>query len=187
MRAIRKRTITLALGSLALLNGLVYAAYTLPRSLEERAVARTAESLKHELGEEKRLLEALRGKQEAIEANTRDTRTFYKDHVAARKSSLVPILRHIETLAEEQGLRVGSQGFEADPVKGTPLERFKITMPVNGTYRQLVSLVGRLEASSYFLTLDEVRVRGTGDEGRVQLDLVLSCYFAKGAPSRDGT
>ncbi len=178
MRAPR-RLVVGALSALALLNLAVYGAYSLPRSLEERAIATQTAVLKQELVREQQVLAELRERAEAIQANKQDVQRFYQDRVQEREASLVPILRHIEALATEQGLRVGEQKYTQKEVKGTPLERFEINMPVTGTYRKLVQLMARFEESSHFLTLDEVKVRGGGDAGQAQLDLVLSCYFAR--------
>lgn len=181
MRGSRRRLVIVALAALALLNLAVYGAYSLPRSMEERAIATRAAALKRELARERRLLDERRERAGAMQANQQDTRRFYQDRVKDRKASLVPLLRHIEALATEQGLRVGEQRYGREVVKNASLERFEITMPVAGTYRQLVQLVGRLEESPYLLTLDEVKVRGSGESGQAQLDLVLSCYFGKGS------
>lgn len=184
MRAPGRRVVVGALSALALLNLAVYGVYSLPRSMEERAIATRRAVLKQELVREQRVVAELRERAEAIQANKQDVRRFYQDRVEEREASLVSILRHIEALATEQGLRVVDQKYTPKEVKGALVERFEITMPVLGTYRQLVALMGRLEASSYFLTLDEVKVRGGTDAGQAQLDLVLSCYFRKGAGER---
>lgn len=181
MTARRRLVVIGALSVLALLNLAVYGVYSLPRSMEERAIATRTAVLRQELVREQQVVAELRERAEAIQANKQDVRRFYQDRVQEREESLVPILRHIEALATEQGLRVGEQKYTQKEVKGTPLERFEITMPVAGTYRQLVQLMGRFEESSYFLTLDEVKVRGGTDVGQAQLDLVLSCYFGKGS------
>jgi len=180
MRAPGRRVVLRVLLVVGLLNLAVYGVYSLPRSIGERAVATRAAVLKQELVREQQAVAELRERAEAIQANKEDLRRFYRDRVEEREASLVPILRHIEALASEQGLRVGEQRYAQTEVKGARLERFEITMPVTGTYRQLVALMGRLEASSYFLTLDEVKVRGGAEGGQAQLDLVLSCYFSKG-------
>ncbi len=170
-----------ALSGLALVNLGVYGVYSLPRSMEERAIATHTAVLKQELEREQQVVAELMERAEAIKANRRDVLRFYRDRVEEREASLVPILSHIETLATEQGLKVGEQKYTPKEVKNTPLERFEITMPVAGTYRQLVQLMARFEESPYFLTLDEVKVRSGTDAGQAQLDLVLSCYFGKGS------
>ncbi|HLA78202.1 MAG TPA: type 4a pilus biogenesis protein PilO [Vicinamibacteria bacterium] len=177
----RRRLVVGILSALAFVNVAVYGAYSLPRSMEERAIATHTAVLKQELLREQQVVAELKERVEAIEANKKDVRRFYEHRVEEREASLVPILRHIETLATEQGLRVGEQKYTPKDVKSTPLERFEINMPVAGTYRQLVQLMARFEESPYFLTLDEVKVRSGTDAGQAQLDLVLSCYFGKGS------
>jgi hypothetical protein len=88
----------------------------------------------------------------------------------------------VESLAQAQGLKVGSQGFGREEVKGLPLERFKISMPVSGTYDQVTGLVQELERSQFFLTLDEMAARTSGEDGGgVDLNLQFSAYFRVGA------
>jgi Tfp pilus assembly protein PilO len=81
-------------------------------------------------------------------------------------------------MAREGGMKPGSASYDAAEVKGAPLDRFVISMPVSGTYRQLVAFVQRLEQAPYFLTLDEVQLSGAAAQGgRAELRLQLSCYF----------
>jgi Tfp pilus assembly protein PilO len=171
----RRALIVLAVG--AALNGVVYGAYTLPRTLAERRLAERQQMLEVEIQRERLAAQSQQRQAETIRANTEDVRRFYATTVGGRASSLVPVLRSIEGMAREGGMRPGAAGYRAQDVKGAPLDRFVITMPVAGTYRQLVSFVQRLEQSPYFLTLDEVRFSGEGTGSRAELAMVLSCYF----------
>jgi hypothetical protein len=177
------RPLFLGLLVLAVLNAVVYAAFTRPAAVRQRAVASRVEALRSELAREEAAVAGLRRRAFALETNARDARRFYRVAVEGKKASLVPILRHVEAFAKEQGLSVGKQTFTTTPLRDTGLERFSVSMPVSGSYRQFVALLGRLEQSSYFLTLDDVRLGG-GDMGggRIRLDLTLSCYFRESAP-----
>ena len=171
----RRALVVLAVG--AGLNGVVYAAYTLPRTLSARRLAQRKQDLENEVQRERLAAERQHRQAETIRANTDDARRFYESTVGGRAASLVPVLRSIEGMAREGGMRPGAAGYRAQDVKGLPLDRFVITMPVAGTYRQLVSFVQRLEQSPYFLILDEVRFSGEGTGSRAELSMVLSCYF----------
>lgn len=167
---------------LAVANVAAYLVYTLPRSLQKKNVASRLELLKVELAEQRSRVAGLKARAETIVANRRESRAFFAEHVAAPGTSLVPILHEVESLAEKQGLAVGTQGFRRESVTGLPLEKFAIDMPVTGTYDQVTGLVQQLEHSTYFLTLDEISVRQTGnEEGRVALNLLFSAYFRAGA------
>ena len=172
-----RRRMLVALAVVAGLNVAVYAAFTLPRTLGEQRVAERQKALRDEIARERAVADRQRRHADTVRSNTEDVRRFYETAVGGRTASLVPVLRSIEGMAREGGMRPGAAGYDAEPVKGAPLDRFEITMPVSGTYRQLVAFVQRLEQSPYFLTLDEVQFRGEA-KGGADLAIVLSCYFA---------
>ena len=180
MTARRRRQAVIALIAVALVNGVVYAAYTLPRSLEERRLAERKTALQQEVQQERKRLSAIRAQADVLEANRADVDAFYTKTVGMRTSSMVPVLQEVESLAREGGLHPGAASFSDEPIKGGGLERFVITMPVAGNYRQVVNFIQRLERSPYFLTLDEVQVKsssGQAGQGNAGLSLVVSAYF----------
>ena len=172
-----RRRATIALAAIAALNAVVFGAYTLPRTVRERRLAERQRQLQDELQRERLAVERQRQQARVIRENHQDVQRFYASTVSAREASLVPVLRAIEGMAREGGMRPGGATYRATDLKGLPLDRFVITMPVTGTYRQLAALVQRLERSPYFLTLDEVRFTGPAQGSRAELALELSCYF----------
>jgi Tfp pilus assembly protein PilO len=172
-----ERRWVLILAVLLGLNLSAYLVFTLPRSLRQRGLASRQETLKREIQLERQRVATVRDTSDAIEANTRDAQRFFEEVVDNRRPGLVTSLRSIEELASGQGLKVGQQGFASEPVKGVALERLEVTMPVEGSYRQLVAFLQGLERPSpQFLTLDQIAVKGN-EGGQAKLDLVLSCYF----------
>ena len=98
----------------------------------------------------------------------------------------MPILIEVESLARKQGLRVGRQSFEREDVKGLPVERFGIMMPVEGDLQAGHGPRGRARGSPTFVTLDKMSatdrgVRRRGGSEQVGLDLEFSAYFRAGA------
>jgi hypothetical protein len=175
-----RRRLLIALAVVAGLNLAVFVAYTLPRTHGERRLAERRKAVEQELQRERAVAEDRRRQGETIRANAEDVRRFYAGSVSGRTGSLVPVLRAIESFARQGGMRPGAATYKAEEVKGLPLDRFVITMPVSGTYRQLVALVQRLERSQHFLTLDEVRLAGEAQGRGAELSLTLSCYFKTG-------
>jgi len=184
MRPLHKRLLILLAGVLAL-NALVYFVFTLPRSLQQRNLDSRLRIAREEVARERQRQQTLKARFDLVTANTRDTTEFYQRRVASRGTALVPLLREVEGLARGRGLRVGRQSFGYEPVKGTPLDRFEVEMPVQGTYRELVEFVNELERSSQFVTLDEITVRAQ-EGGEAELKMVLSCYF-RSAAGKQGT
>jgi Tfp pilus assembly protein PilO len=172
-----ERRWVLALGVVLGLNLAAYLVYTLPRSLQQRNLAARKQVLQGETELERQRVAAVREVSDAIDANTKDTQRFFKDVVGSRRPGLVASLRSIEELASAQGLKVGAQGYKSEAVEDLALERLEVSMPVEGSYRQLVAFLQGLERhTGQFLTLDQIVVRGT-EGGQAKLELVLSCYF----------
>jgi hypothetical protein len=180
----QRKRLLIGLGVLAALNAVVAGAYTIPRVHGERRLAERKKLLGEELQRERAVAAQRRGQADTIRTNTEDVRTFYASTVSVQKAGLVPVLTAVEGFAREGGMRPGGATYKRKDVKGLPLERFVITMPVSGTYRQLVALVQRLERSQYFLTLDEIRLSGDAQGAKAELALTMSCYFKTGEGAR---
>jgi hypothetical protein len=159
------------------LNLAVFAAYTLPRRMQEKNIASRAIVLREEVERERRATAELRRRAETVESNNRDVARFYREIVGGRRLGLLPVLEELEAVAARLGLEAPRRSYAPKEVKGVAgLSRFQVMMPVTGNYRQLGAFLGALERSPHFLTVDQVAIRQK--EGSVaDLAIVLSAYF----------
>jgi Tfp pilus assembly protein PilO len=158
------------------LNLAVFAAYTMPKTVQERTLIGRGAILREEVRQERKRAEGLRRRADTMTRNAEDVRRFYSKTLGT-KASLLEVQRDLEAMARELGLRVGNRNYVTDEVRGADsVRRFEMTMQVKGTYAQLVSLLDRLERSPHFVTLDEVRL-GRREGGETLLDLKLGAYF----------
>jgi Tfp pilus assembly protein PilO len=188
MSARTRRGLLWTAAVLGVVNLVLFFAYTAPRAARKRDVAARTAALDTELTRQREQLKDLRDRSETIAANRKDARTFMTT-VAPEGAGVVRVLTEVESLARQQGLRVGTQSFQREPVKGLGLERFGIVMPVVGDYRQVTGLIGALEASPTFVTLDKISAQGgqaIGGQEQVGLDMEFSYYFRAGAPDGAG-
>jgi Tfp pilus assembly protein PilO len=179
----RHRLLVPALVLLAL-NAGTYFAYTLPRAARERTIAARAVVLREEVAQERSRVEGLRQRARTIEANTTDVARFYQ--ALGRKESLLEIQEDIAGVARQLGLTLGSRSYTHEAVKGSDsLARFRITMPISGSYRQVVSFLQRIEALPHFVTVDSISLRedsGVGHGRSTNLNVALSVYFLDSEP-----
>jgi Tfp pilus assembly protein PilO len=179
----RRRLLPVCLG-LLVLNAVAFLAFTLPRSLQRRSLSEQAGSLRAAVEAERRRAVALEERAGILKANAADLQRFYHDLLGPASDALLPTLEDVEKMASEPGLKPGRRSFQPTEVKGAPLLQVVITLPLAGTYRQLVGFLERVERSSRFLTVDRVQIRRGGD-GSASLSVELSAFFrlgAKGAP-----
>jgi len=159
------------------LNALVFGAYTMPRTLQERSLAAQAATLRQAVERERAATLELRQQVAAIRANAADAQRFLTEVLEYRAEGLLPVLEEVERVAGEAGLELKSRRYSPEQVTDAPLMRFRITIPVNGTYAQLVSFIDRLERSPRFLVIDRVQLREGRDADEDQLNVVVSTYF----------
>src|SRR5690242_2526323 len=126
---------------LVVLNAAVFFAYTAPRTLQERSLEARANALRGDLKIARERAAAVRQRTETLRQNGEDAREFLEKVVANRRASLVPVLQELVKSATELGLKPDHQGYSTEPVKGLPLTRMRITMPLTGSYQQLASLL----------------------------------------------
>lgn len=173
----RRRLLVPAL-ALAGLNAAALTVYTVPRVWQARSVASRRQTLQAEVERERVRLDGLKAKAAAIRANERDAERFFKDLVGSKDETLLPLLRRIEKTAAELGLETARVTYKPDDLMGAPLVQLVITLPVSGTYPELVSFLDRLERLPQFVTVDKLGIRGAPDgQGLSDLDLTLSAYF----------
>jgi type IV pilus assembly protein PilO len=165
----RDRLLRPLLGLLAA-NALAALVYTLPRTLQQRSLSEHQAALKNDVERERRQLQRLKERAEAIEGNTRDLHSFYNE-VLKERSQLMGVLKEIDRQAPSRG----SLNFRPIEVKGAPVSRFVATMPLAGSYEQLVTFLKNIERSPHFVTVDRITLRER--EAAAQLDVELSVYL----------
>jgi Tfp pilus assembly protein PilO len=178
----RAKLLPLFLGLLAL-NGLVFLSWTLPRSLRQRSAQVRAESARAELALEKQRAKALADRADAIRANGKDLERFYSTLAGDEKQDLFQSLEAVEALARGPGLQLATRSVHREDVDGAPLERVVMTLPLEGSYPQLVGFLRGVELSTRFLTIDGVQLRADAESGG-SLQVDLSTYLRQSPEAR---
>jgi Tfp pilus assembly protein PilO len=161
----------------------VLVAWTLPRSLRQKSAAERAVAARSELARERERAEALRERAAAIRANRADLERFYTTLAGDEKRDLLPTLAAIEELARAGGLQPGSRALRRESVDKAPLERVGVTLPLEGSYGDLVGFLRGVERSKRFLMVDRVSLRADADSGGA-LQVELSTYLRQSPEAR---
>jgi Tfp pilus assembly protein PilO len=173
----RRRLLPATLALLAL-NLLVFFAYSLPRSLRHRSAEARAESLRQEVAREREGTAARKEQVGTVARNREELARFYREVVDTREEGMLPTLRELETLTRERSLSAGQRAYGRDEIKGTPLIRVGITVPLKGSYADLVGFLSQVERGKRFITVDRVALRPPSDGGDpAQLSVELSAFF----------
>jgi Tfp pilus assembly protein PilO len=159
-------------------NLVVLAAWTGPRYWRQRGAAARAEAARAEVERQRVAIAALRERAAAIRANGVDVERFYRSLAGTEKADLLPSLEEVERLALAPGLRPGARSYRREDVADAWVERVGVTLPLEGTYAQLLEFLGEVERSPRFLTVDRVAMHGDAD-GEASLQVELSTYLRR--------
>jgi Tfp pilus assembly protein PilO len=170
--------------AVAALNLLAFLAFTVPRTWRLGRVVSRAVNLRKEVAQERSLTAAHKARVEAASNNRRDVERFYKEMVRRPEESLLPTLQEIEVMAHQPGLVAGKRGYTREALKGVPLTRVSIRLPLEGSYQNLVGFLEKVERGKRFLTVDKVALshnsEGRGGEAKLQVE--MSAFFREDAP-----
>ena len=155
------------------------AVWTGPRYWRQRNAATRAEEARAEAERQRAEVASLRERAGAIRGNAADVEQFFRS-TGTEKADLLPTLEAIEEMARSPGLRPGARKFNREEVKDARVERVVVTLPLEGSYAQLVGFLREVEASPRFLTVDRVAMRGDR-EGGAALQVELSAYLRPSA------
>ncbi len=183
MRASRpfwRRWLLPAFLTLLCLDLLLFVSWTLPRSRRERNAAARAERARLELAAERRTVDLLRERARSIAANGSDRERFYAARVGGESAELLATVEAVEAMARAPGLRVGARAMQHELVAATALDRVRFTLPLEGSYPQLVGFLREVETSPRFITVDRIEMHAVEQRGAT-LQVQLSAYL-KAAP-----
>jgi Tfp pilus assembly protein PilO len=167
--------LSLAIALLALNCG-VALLYTIPERLRGRRMsARLAEERKR-VKEIERRMRSSRNSAAILDENTKDSEEFYRRVRGDRGRTVVETQQELWQMAEKSGLAPKTLTCVQEELKAVPLTRLRVTMPLSGSYDQLLSFLGRVEEAKRFLIVDGVRLSSKKDRVRA-LDINISAYF----------
>ena len=153
-------------------NVLVAAVWTVPRTVRLRGATVRVEAAREMVAQEREVVAQQRERGDAIDANAVELALFYEEVVGPERVELLPTLEDIEAMARAPGLTPGRRSFRRVKVDGAAVERVAVTLPLEGSYGQLVGFLREVERSERFLTVDGVSLRGEpGGEANLQVEM----------------
>lgn len=167
--------------ALLVVNGVLFAAATYRLANKQELLADEQARLRLELEEKKTELEGLSLEEARVTANDNAVTDFWTDVVKTRVPGLTEAWEEIDRLTKESNVIKGRTAFNRDLIDAG-LEQITATMPVEGTYFDLVRFINRLERSERFFLVEKVRLAPQENQGTttIRLDCSISFYLKAG-------
>jgi hypothetical protein len=165
------------LRGVALANLILSLAYTLPQSYAQRRVSEVQSALREQVARERSMVQAWQRWQVVLSQNRADAARVYSDRLRPRSAALPYLQERLFLLAQESGMQPKQRSWARKGVPGASrLQRLTTTMPLAGSYRQLVTFLERVETDREFLVVDQLQLaRQSNSES--ELSVSLSAYY----------
>lgn len=91
---------------------------------------------------------------------------------------LTPIIGEVFSVAKKNGLQIPSGDYAQNAVKETGISRFSMELPLVGRYSQIKRFIYDLEVSRYPISMDDMVITSTNENGLIGLKLRISIYYS---------
>jgi Tfp pilus assembly protein PilO len=164
-----KRSYYLPLIIGVVVNGLVYVALTYRLATKQDRLARQHASLVETVDTRALELAELDSERQRLVRNHETANTFWSDVVQPRDPGLTEAWAELDRLADQAGVLRGRMSFDYNELD-VGLEQVSASMPLEGSYFNLVQFINRLERSPRFFLVREIGLRrSTLDDGVIGL------------------
>ena len=149
--------------------------FTWPRVTRVRRAETRAQDVAARTAELEDLWARVAARKTLVAQNRSDIETLRRDRIKPRGADLFAAQREIEKLARDSGLKPIRSTYAVEPVKGTGLVTCAVTLPLDGSYENLISFLDRVESGKRFIVVDQLAL--SQDEHGAKMNLKLSALF----------
>jgi len=169
--------ILLVMASLLLLNAVAAVLLVRPKVMRYRQLTDVSSPQTQMLQAREKEVAAREAVRVSLEKARDDMKHFAADVLSTRQRRMIGVQMEIASLLKEFGIGFDRVAYENEDLDNGALERFGITVPLNGGYGSLRKFIQAVESSENFLVIERVAL-GTGKTGdTVELHITLATYF----------
>jgi Tfp pilus assembly protein PilO len=171
------RRILIVLGTLAAVNAVFYFVLAQPTVREYRQLSEEREPFQR-LNERRDVVEGHEGFLQAVQQAEQDLGELRDEILSTRNQRLVEVQLEVASLCEQFGIELDTVASESELLLDEELDRFSMTVPLEGNYANLRKFLQAVENSDKFLVVERVSLAVGKEGGRsLSLNIALATYF----------
>lgn len=171
-----RKWLLIGLGILLLINVIFFVTY---RVRYENRIDSLSADLETAQGDLQAAIDRRREAQEilsSVDRTSDDLAQIYGDWWSTRPERLAPLIVELQTLARKSGLNPPSRNYswaERDTIQNVGAQSLTVSFRVEGTYKQIRTLINLIELSPHFVVIEQVSLADATGGGR-NLGMTLS-------------
>lgn len=174
----RHKPLVLAAMALLLVNLVVLVIFTLPKMDAEAFNRNRVRNVQQQHGELQRILNERRQFEQFLQSNSGTLRKFYTDILGRRPARITDILAEREEISNQFGIVPTQVRYAFQQQEDIPLERFRMSFPLSGTYESFRFFVNTMENSQNFFIIDDIELANQQEETEtMNMRIAVTTYF----------
>jgi hypothetical protein len=171
------------LGIIALLNVLFFLILYRPARAEYFGLQDSIHKTRAEVQARRGKIDRLEKLSGQLETSAQDKKRLFTKHFIPRVPGWSQIVPQLEEMVQSANVRNVRKAYTIDDTPQFGLSSVKITLPVAGTYSNVVNFIRELEEANTFFIINSIDVRGstnTSSGGQdIAMNLNLETFFYK--------
>src|SRR5262245_26349902 len=177
LRQLRK-TALLAGSALLLLNAAFYALAVHPRIRDYRDLSGAKQKFATELASAEMTHKTLTAYVDHLTETKTNSADFFGRVLRTKQENLIKVQKELYDIGQEFKINPDTVSFSTEELAEDGLEKFNVSVVLEGDYGDLRKFIARVENSEVFLVIDSVTLQGTKEGGLLlQMNIVVSTYF----------
>lgn len=178
------------LGVIAVVNLLFFFVLNRPTRLEYERLQQTLKQLETEVEGYRAYYTRLETTSTQLDRFDKDKSALLMKHLVQRNTGYSQIVSTLDAITQRSGVKKTRATFNLDPMPHAGLNTVAITLPLEGSYNNIVSFIRQLEDSDTVFVITAISLEGAAQSGpqsvnvsnvggtnTVGLDLALETYF----------
>jgi len=147
-------------------------------------LAREMQSKQRDLTKQLQRLERTRALMGKVQEAKIEGDKFLDECTMNRRTAFSTVLRDVDKMAVDSGMRPKDSAYSLDPVDGSDtIQRLTISQNFEGSYESLTKLINMLDKSSRFLIIESLQAQPQAN-GSLSLTLKLDTFVREAANSK---
>ncbi len=165
-------------GILLAANIAFYSIAVRPRVLEYRDLQGTRQRFLRELGTAEKSEKALSDFYARLTATKANTDDFYAKVLRTKQENMIHVQQELNEIGKEFQIDPDTVSYSNTDMPEDGLERFELSVLLEGDYSDLRKFIARVENSEMFLVVESISLTGTKEGGlQLQMNVNISTYF----------
>lgn len=177
------------LGIIAVINVLFFFILNRPARLEYENLEESVRLLRAQAANNKLNFDRLEKTNTQLQRFEKDRETLRNKHLIHRPSGYSQIVSTLESIVQRSGVRSTRITYSPDPVSHAGLNTVQVTIPLEGSYSNIVKFIRDVENSETFFLITAINLSSasassgqaataaSSGSGNVSLALSLETYF----------